>query len=114
MLNFTKEEKLVLVFFVGSFLLGSVAAFLKAKATPRHTRPAPLLSETNRQESVININKAAFDKLIKLKGIGPKTAMRIIDYRTNNGPFFYKEDLMKIKGIGRAKFDRIKDRVATR
>ncbi|MFP1716538.1 helix-hairpin-helix domain-containing protein [Gardnerella leopoldii] len=48
----------------------------------------------------ININTATLDQLETLKGIGPKTAARIIAQRKRVGYFRSLEDLMKIKGIG--------------
>ncbi|MDB4349577.1 helix-hairpin-helix domain-containing protein, partial [Omnitrophica bacterium] len=41
-----------------------------------------------------------------------KTAERIIEYRQQNGSFFYKEDLMKIRGIGKKKFEALRDSIA--
>ena len=38
-------------------------------------------------------------------------AQRIIDYREQNGGFQNIEDLKKIKGIGEAKFNKLKDQV---
>lgn len=48
----------------------------------------------------ININTATLDQLETLKGIGPKTAARIITQRKRVGYFRSLEDLMQIKGIG--------------
>lgn len=48
----------------------------------------------------ININTATLDQLQTLKGIGPKTAARIIAQRKRVGYFRSLEDLMQIKGIG--------------
>lgn len=48
----------------------------------------------------ININTATLDQLETLKGIGPKTAARIIAQRKKVGYFRSLEDLMQIKGIG--------------
>ena len=48
----------------------------------------------------ININTATLDQLQTLKGIGPKTAARIIAQRKKVGYFRSLEDLMQIKGIG--------------
>lgn len=48
----------------------------------------------------ININTATLDQLETLKGIGPKTAARIIAQRKRVGYFRSLEDLMQIKGIG--------------
>ena len=48
----------------------------------------------------ININQASAGELIQLKGIGPKLAERIVQYREEHGPFRVPEDIMKVKGIG--------------
>ncbi len=57
----------------------------------------------------ININTASVTELQKLPRIGPKVAERIVDYRTQNGPFKKVEDIMKVRGIGEKVFDQIKD-----
>ncbi|MCI4445044.1 MAG: helix-hairpin-helix domain-containing protein [Candidatus Aminicenantes bacterium] len=57
----------------------------------------------------ININTATAAELQSLPRIGPKVAQRIIDYRTQNGPFKKTEDLMKVRGIGEKIFNQIKD-----
>jgi competence protein ComEA len=52
----------------------------------------------------VNINTASETALTALKGIGPSAAAKIVEYRVNTGSFKKKEDLMKVKGIGPAKF----------
>ena len=52
----------------------------------------------------ININRATASDLDSLDGIGPVIAKRIIAFRTANGPFTAVEDLLKVSGIGDAKF----------
>jgi len=47
----------------------------------------------------ININTASQSELESLPKIGPVTAKKIIDYRTQNGSFQSVEDLSKISGI---------------
>jgi len=56
----------------------------------------------------ININTAAKEQLLKLKGVGDKIADRIIEYRKDH-PFEKIEDLMNVKGIGEKLFDKNKD-----
>ncbi len=51
----------------------------------------------------VNVNMAAAEELELLPGIGQATALKIIDYRTANGPFTSIDDLAKVKGIGDAK-----------
>lgn len=59
------------------------------------------VSESNKSGTLrININTATVDQLQSLKGIGPKTAARIITHRKRVGGFKSLEDLLQIKGIG--------------
>jgi competence protein ComEA len=58
---------------------------------------------------LINLNTASQVELELLPGIGPALAGRIIQYRTENGPFSEIEDIMKVSGIGEGKFQQIKD-----
>lgn len=60
------------------------------------------------KEKSVNINKAKAEELEKLPGIGKKTAEAIIQFRKENGPFEKVEDIMKVKGIGESKFQKIK------
>jgi comEA protein len=60
-------------------------------------------------EKKININLAYTTDLQRLPGIGKVTADRIIEYREQNNGFSRIEDLMKVRGIGAKKFEKIKD-----
>ncbi|GAB4338579.1 MAG: hypothetical protein Kow0037_22750 [Calditrichia bacterium] len=55
----------------------------------------------------LDLNRASAEELEQLPKIGPKMAERIVEYRTLHGPFRKKEDLMKVKGIGKKTFQKI-------
>ena len=57
----------------------------------------------------ININKASQTELETLSGVGSSTALKIIEYRKQNGKFKKVEEIMNVPGIGEAKFETIKD-----
>ena len=59
----------------------------------------------------IPINRANAKELDALDGIGPVIAARIVAYRNTNGPFLTLEDLMKVSGIGEAKFAQFKEKI---
>ena len=64
--------------------------------------------ETGEVTEKININTADSETLQKLTGIGPTYAQRIIDYRNEAGPFKTVDELLKIKGIGKKRLEKIK------
>ncbi len=61
---------------------------------------------------MVNINTADAAQLTKLKGIGPAMAQRILEYREENGAFQSPEELQRVRGIGKAKFAKLKEQVA--
>jgi len=59
----------------------------------------------------VNINTADEKALDTLPGVGPAMAKRIIEYRESEGAFQSIEDIKKIRGIGEAKFAKMKDKI---
>lgn len=58
----------------------------------------------------ININTASAEDMVNaLKGIGPKKAQAIIDYREAKGPFTQVDQLTEVKGIGPSTLSHIKE-----
>jgi competence protein ComEA len=76
-------------------------------ASPVLATPLPEVVATTTE--LIDINTASIAELDTLPGIGPTTAQRIIDYRTQNGPFLNIEDIINVSGIGPASYERFKD-----
>jgi len=62
------------------------------------------------QDDCVSLNKASKTELMTLKGIGEKTAEKIIEYR-NQTPFTCIEDIMNISGIGEKTYLRLRDRL---
>ena len=60
------------------------------------------------KKKLVSINSAGIEELTTLPGIGKATAQKIIDYRQEKGSFLSLEELMKVKGIGKSKYEKIK------
>ena len=57
--------------------------------------------------AIINLNTASLAQLMTLPGIGPRRAQQILRFRVERG-FTRTSDLMRIKGIGRRTYARLK------
>jgi competence protein ComEA len=62
----------------------------------------------------VDINTAEDWMLEALPGIGEVLARRIIDYRTENGPFLEIEDLAQVDGISPDLIDKLRDKITVR
>lgn len=59
----------------------------------------------------VDLNAADLAALDSLPGIGPATARAILEERARRGGFRSTRDLLRVPGIGEARFARLKDRV---
>ena len=102
-------------------LQDSMQVFVPRVAQPIPTvinPPAPATSATapvrSGQAAVpgkpVNLNTATLEELDTLPGVGPATARLIVEGR----PYGAVEDLMRVKGIGQATFDKLKGLVTVR
>lgn len=76
--------------------------------------PDTLINNNNDKESAngkISLNKATLEQLQTLSGIGKAKAEAIIEYRSTSGGFKTIEEIKKVKGIGDAVFEKIKDKI---
>ena len=62
-------------------------------------------------DAAVNLNTATPEQLDSLPGVGPVLAQRILDWRSDSGPFTSVEQLREVTGIGESKFAQLKDRV---
>lgn len=58
--------------------------------------------------AAVDLNTASQTELETVKGIGPKKAQAIIEYRKKNGPFKSADDLDKVPGFGKKSVDMMK------
>lgn len=117
--NVLQKEKVRIVCESGSFLDGvsdqypwldivTVESVGKAQIVESgSTGKSDPLPETEK----ININTASSEELQTLNGIGETKAAAIIQYRTENGGFNSIEEILRVKGIGDATFNKIRDRI---
>ena len=59
---------------------------------------------------VVNIQTASEAQLTLLPGVGPTRAAAIVEYRADH-PFHRVEDIMRVRGIGRAMFRRMRSHI---
>ncbi len=53
----------------------------------------------------VNLNTASKHLLTYVSGLGPTLAQNIVDYRTENGPFHARKELMKVPRMGAKAFE---------
>ena len=88
------------------------------KQGPHNTEAALKLAiEAAREEGIHKIvvassTGATAKKLAELPGVGPAMAEQILTYREEHGSFTSIEELQQVKGIGQAKYDKLKDKVS--
>lgn len=80
----------------------------KGETTNENIESDSPISSTSTKSTKININKATQAELETIPGVGPSTALKIINYRKENGKFKTIEEIKNVSGIGDAKFEKMK------
>ncbi|WP_286847456.1 MULTISPECIES: helix-hairpin-helix domain-containing protein [Aminobacterium] len=78
------------------------------KTEEEQTPAASLGGLAPSNQKKIDINRASEQELTVLPGVGPSTAASIIAYREASGLFTCVEDLLRVRGIGPVKFEKIR------
>lgn len=78
---------------------------------PQPTNPTGTTTPSATSTDPINLNTATLAQLDALPGVGPVLAQRILDFRTQNGPFTTIDQLQEVPGVGPKKFDSLKPHV---
>ena len=111
MLNLKNSERILLSFIASAIILGCAVRLYKVQRERVEYLPANKFEAFQKETKPVDINKAGLKDLTQLDGIGPHLAREIISYREEKGLFPNKEDIMKVKGIGTKKFEKIKNNI---
>ena len=88
---FTQQERTAVLFLLSIGFLGvGIQAFQRIVPAARPVFTAP---------ERISLNRAKFEELVALPGIGPVLARRIMEDRNQHGPYLMLNDLKRVKGI---------------
>lgn len=109
MLNMTREERQVTVFFLLAVLFGAAINYVSKMNSGLCILPSAHIKELQ-----IDLNEADRKALESLPGIGEKLAERIIDYRRQNLRFRHCRELKKVKGITQSRYDSLKGLIRVR
>ena len=75
---------------------------------PNDNNDVVINDEGTSTNKLVNINTAGVKELSTLTGIGKAKAQKIIDYREANRGFKSIDEIMKVKGIGKATYEKFK------
>lgn len=99
---------------VFALLTSASIAAIAAPAAKSEGVSAPLIAQAAPSEvsGKINLNVADAPTLQReLSGVGEAKAKAIVAYRESNGPFASVDELLEVKGIGKAILDRNRDKL---
>jgi competence protein ComEA len=68
-------------------------------------------SATAAPDQPVNLNTATLEQLDTLDGVGPATAQKILDFRSEHGGFSSVDDLDQIPGIGEKRLAALREHV---
>ncbi|CRN01049.1 MULTISPECIES: ComEA family DNA-binding protein [Pseudomonas] len=90
----------------------SVATTAAPSAKPEVPTPISAQMIKAEQSAKVNLNAADAETLRRdLFGIGAAKAKAIVAFRESNGPFTAVDELLEVKGIGKALLEKNRDRL---
>ena len=91
-------------------LVDGVQILVPARADTAGTSPgAP--TGAGAASAPVSLSSATVEELDELPGVGPVTAQKIVDYRTEHGPFASVDDLDAVPGIGPTRIEQLRELV---
>lgn len=81
---------------------------------PAESKSSKSNAKSSGNTGLVDVNNASENELQRLKGVGPAIAKRIYEYRQKNGKFKSVEDLIKVRGIGPAKLEKMRSQILIR
>jgi competence ComEA-like helix-hairpin-helix protein len=74
----------------------------------------PTKVKVDSKDAKVNINEASKAELMKLAGVGPGGAQKIIEYREAHGPFKKAQELEKVDGIAKGVVEKNAGRITVK
>ncbi|ASV37509.1 competence protein ComEA [Pseudomonas sp. NS1(2017)] len=94
--------------------LTSLSVTTTAAPSIKPEAPAPTATQMSKaeQSAKVNLNAADAETLRRdLFGIGAAKAKAIVAYRESNGPFTAVDELLEVKGVGKALLEKNRERL---
>nr|WP_180206798.1 helix-hairpin-helix domain-containing protein [Pseudomonas sp. SbOxS1]NYU07081.1 helix-hairpin-helix domain-containing protein [Pseudomonas sp. SbOxS1] len=91
----------------------SITANAAPAAKPEASKaPVAMEASASAQSGKVDLNKADAPTLQReLSGVGEAKAKAIVTYRETNGPFASVEELLEVKGFGKALLDKNREKL---
>jgi competence protein ComEA len=99
---------------VFALLTSASVATIAAPALESQASNAPLMQEVSSSTQSVKIDLNAADAPTlqrELAGVGEAKAKAIVAYRETNGPFASIDELLEVKGIGKAILDKNREKL---
>ncbi|NWA67463.1 ComEA family DNA-binding protein [Pseudomonas reactans] len=94
--------------------LTSLSVTTTAAPSIKPEAPTPIATQMSKaeQSAKVNLNAADAETLRRdLFGIGAAKAKAIVAYRESNGPFTAVDELLEVKGVGKALLEKNRERL---
>ncbi|WCM53083.1 helix-hairpin-helix domain-containing protein [Pseudomonas sp. WJP1] len=100
---------LVFALLTSATITANAAPAVKPEASKA---PVAMEASASTQSGKVDLNKADAPTLQReLSGVGEAKALAIVAYRESNGPFVSVDELLEVKGIGKALLDKNREKL---